>query len=55
MDKERLYESINNIKDERTRRILYIEFIQKYYPKCYEAFSGRLIKEIIVKQEVKEE
>ncbi len=35
-----LYESIANVIDESTRHILYIQFLLKYYPKCYEAIGG---------------
>lgn len=34
---ELIYESIKDVEDKHTRRILYIQFIMEYYPECYDA------------------
>jgi len=34
--RERCYQGIKDVIDLPTRRILYIQFVQKYYPECYD-------------------
>lgn len=38
---KKLYDSIADVKDDTTRWVLYVQFIMKYFPKCYEAISIR--------------
>lgn len=40
MNLKELYESIENVNDETSRKILYIQFIHKHFPKAYEALLG---------------
>jgi len=35
-----LYNSIEDVKDRNARWVLYVQFVQKYFPKCYEAILG---------------
>jgi len=37
MEKERLYDSIKDMKDDYTRKVLYSQFIHKYYPVALDA------------------
>jgi hypothetical protein len=38
-DLKGLYDSIEDVKDKTTRWVLYIQFLQLYFPKCYEAIK----------------
>lgn len=40
--REHLYRAIANVVDLPTRRILYIQFINQYYPEAEEAILGAL-------------
>lgn len=40
---EKQYEGIEDVKDEYTRKVLYIQLIHKHFPKSYEALLGHNI------------
>jgi len=36
-EQKRLYESITSVKDDYTKKVLYSQFIHKYYPIAFDA------------------
>jgi len=47
--RERLYKGLADCKDEPSRKILYHQFIDKYYPEAYKAITGSTVTEEIDK------
>jgi len=43
-EKQRLYDSIKDVIDLPTRRILYIQFVGNYYPEAFKSISSTNIQ-----------
>jgi hypothetical protein len=42
--KQRLYDSIKDVKDEYTRKVLYSQFVDKYYVEAFDAIQDLFFK-----------